>query len=83
MQNFQGLGAPPQDPRASGGWGLCPQTPYSLQRLGASFPDPQNSHLNYEFLATCLLRFALLIVIRVFVAFVLNTFFFIVQLETL
>ena len=40
MQNFQSLGAPPPDPRASGGWGLCPQTP-SLQRLGASPPDLQ------------------------------------------
>ena len=30
MQNFQELGAPPPDPRASGGWGLCPQTPNSL-----------------------------------------------------
>ena len=42
MQNFQALGAPPPDPRASGGWGLCPQTP-SLGQLGASPPDPQNS----------------------------------------
>ena len=37
MQNFLALGAPPPDPRASGGWGLCPQTP-SLQQLGASPP---------------------------------------------
>ena len=35
MQNFQALGAPPPNPRASGSWGLCPQTPNSLQRLGA------------------------------------------------
>ena len=41
MQNFQALGAPPPDPRASGGWGLCPQTPNSLWRLGAQPPDPQ------------------------------------------
>ena len=27
MQNFQALGAPPLDPPASGGWGLCSQTP--------------------------------------------------------
>ena len=33
MQNFRAQGAPPPDPRASGGWGLCPQTP-SLRRLG-------------------------------------------------
>ena len=26
MQNFQALGAPPPDPRASGGWGLRLQT---------------------------------------------------------
>ena len=26
MQNLQALGAPPQDPRASSGWGLRPQT---------------------------------------------------------
>ena len=39
MQNFRALGALPPDPRAFGGWGLCPQTP-SLQRLGASPPDP-------------------------------------------
>ena len=39
MQNFRALGAPPPEPRASGGWGLCPQTP-SLRRLGASSPDP-------------------------------------------
>ena len=27
MLNFQALGAPPPGPGASGGWGLCPQTP--------------------------------------------------------
>ena len=39
MQNFRALGALPPDPRAFGGWGLCPQTP-SLRRLGASPQDP-------------------------------------------
>ena len=39
MPNFRALGAPPPDPRASGGWGLCPQTP-SLRQLGAKPPDP-------------------------------------------
>ena len=39
MQNFRALGAEPPDPRASGGWGLCPPTP-SLRQLGASPPDP-------------------------------------------
>ena len=57
MQNFQALGAPPLDPRASGGWGLCPQTPNSLWRLGAPPPDPQNSPRNCEFLAMCCPRF--------------------------
>ena len=38
MQNIRALGAPPSDPRASGGWGLCPQTP-SLWQLEASPPD--------------------------------------------
>ena len=67
MQNFRALGAPPPEPRASGGWGLCPQTPslrrlgvwglrpqtpIGLRRLGAPPPDPQNSPLHCEFLAT-------------------------------
>ena len=39
-------------PPASGGWGLRPQTPIGLQRLGAPLPDPQNSPLHCEFLAT-------------------------------
>ena len=55
MQNFQALGAPPPDPRASstggfapkpqvsGSWGLRPKTPIGLRRLGAPPPDPQNS----------------------------------------
>ena len=40
-QKFQALGAPPPDPPASGGWGLCPQTPNGLRRLGAKTPDPK------------------------------------------
>ena len=48
MQNFRALGAPPPDPRASGG----PQTPVGLRRLGAPPPDPQNSPPHCEFLAT-------------------------------
>ena len=43
MQNFRALGAPPPDPRASGGWGLCPQAPIGLRRLGAQPPDPQTA----------------------------------------
>ena len=30
-------------PPASSGWGLRPQTPIGLRRLGAPPPDPQNS----------------------------------------
>ena len=40
MQNFRALRAPPPDPRASGGWGLCPQIPKSLRQLEALPPDP-------------------------------------------
>ena len=72
MQNFQALGAPPPNPRASNGWGLCPQTPSSLRQLGA---EPQNSPLNCEFLAMCLPRFALFIIIWVFVALCFEQFF--------
>ena len=40
MQNFRALGAPPPDPRASVGWGLCPQTPIGLRRLPQTQPPP-------------------------------------------
>ena len=30
MQNFRALGAPPPDPRASGGWGFAPRPPPSV-----------------------------------------------------
>ena len=43
MQNFQALGAPPPDTRASSGWGLRHQTPNSLRWLGDPPPDPQTS----------------------------------------
>ena len=36
---FSSAGGSASRPRASGGWGLCPQTP-SLLLLGASPPDP-------------------------------------------
>ena len=42
MQKFRALGAPPPDSRASGGWGLCPQTPF-LRRLGDLPPDPKTA----------------------------------------
>ena len=35
-QNFRALGASPPEPRASGGWGLCPQTP-NIAPLIANF----------------------------------------------
>ena len=68
MQNFRALGAPPPDPRASGGWGLrpqtpasgswglSPQTPFGLRRLGAPPPDPQNSPLIANFWLRAWLR---------------------------
>ena len=40
LQNFRALGLRRPDPRASGGWGLCPQTPKLTPHC--------------EFLATCL-----------------------------
>ena len=42
MQKLRALGAPALNPRASGGRGLCPHTPF-LQRLGASPLNPQSS----------------------------------------
>ena len=51
MQNFRALEAPPPDPRDSGGWGLCPQTPIGLQRLDAP-NHPPTQPPNCEFLAT-------------------------------
>ena len=36
---FSNAGGAAPRPHASGGWGLCPQTP-SLRRLGALPPDP-------------------------------------------
>ena len=68
MQNFRALVAPPPDPHASSGWGLCPQTPslrrlglrpqtpIGLRRLGAPSPDPQNSLPHSEILATRLIQ---------------------------
>ena len=52
MQNFRALGAPPPDPRASGSWGLRPQTPIGLRRLRAPPPDPPKQPPHCEFLAT-------------------------------
>ena len=37
MQNFRALGAPLPDPRASGGWGLCPQTMLASGGIGLRF----------------------------------------------
>ena len=40
------------NPPASGSWGLRPHTPIGLRWLGAPPPDPPNSPLHCEFLAT-------------------------------
>ena len=84
MQNFQALGAPPPNPRASGGWGLCPQTPNSLRRLGALPPDPtkQPRQLRISgYLPTTLCP--LFIIIWVWEGFCFEQFSLIVQLQTL
>ena len=39
-QNFLALGAPPHNPRASSGWGLCPQTPHWPPLARESAPRP-------------------------------------------
>ena len=70
MQNFQALGAPPPDP----------QKPLAT---GGSALRPPKQPLNCEFLAMCCPRFALCIIVWGFVAFVLNNFFFSIQLQTL
>ena len=82
MQKFQALGDSPPDPRASGGWGLGPQTPSSLWRLGAPPPDPKTAPAIANFGAMFRPHFALCIIVWGFVAFVLNSFFFIIQLQT-
>ena len=38
MQKFRALGAPPPDPRASGGWVLCPQTAPPPLRISGYAP---------------------------------------------
>ena len=42
MQNLQALGAPPRDPRASGGWELCPQAPKTAPPLRISGYAPEH-----------------------------------------
>ena len=44
MQIFQALGVPPPDPRASGGWKLCPQTPMP-SAAGGFAPRPPKQPL--------------------------------------
>ena len=46
MQIFQALGAPPPDPRASGGWGLCPHPPPQL-RISSYAPATLCNVYNY------------------------------------
>ena len=40
---FSSAGGSAPKPPVSGSWGLHPQTPVGLRRLGAPLPDPQNS----------------------------------------
>ena len=44
MQNFRALGALPPEPRASGGWGLRPQTPKTAPPLRISGYAPGRSY---------------------------------------
>ena len=47
MQNFPALGAPPPDPRASGGWGFAPKPPKQLPHckfLATRLIRPINIH---------------------------------------
>ena len=44
MQNFEALGAPLPNPHASGGWGLCPQTPTTAPSLPISGYAPELAH---------------------------------------
>ena len=52
MQNFRALEAKPPDPRASGGWGLCPQTPKTAPPLRISGYAP-GSHKGYVLFVCC------------------------------
>ena len=59
MQNLRALGAPPPNPRASGGWGLCFQTPKHSSpplRISGCAPDTwlvsETTHLLYYFSIT-------------------------------
>ena len=63
MQSFQALGTPLPDPHASGGWGLCPQTPNN----GA--PSRPNTAPHCEFLATHLANFVLFIITVAYMSF--------------
>ena len=45
MQNFRALGAEPPEPRASGGWGLRPQTPSPPLAFGSWRLRPQTQKL--------------------------------------
>ena len=52
MQNFRALGALPPDPRASGGWGYCPQNPRPPNspplRISGYAPDSNKKCCNFE-----------------------------------
>ena len=64
----------------SSAWGSAPRPPITSPAGGSA---PRHSPLNCEFLATRLPHFALFTIIWVFAAFVLNNFFFILQVANL
>ena len=83
MQNFQALGAPPPDPVSPAAGGFAPRPPIASDGWGLRPQTPKTAPPNREFLATHLPHFAMFIIIRGWGAFVLNNFFFTVQLQTL
>ena len=83
MQNFQAVGAPPPDPRAFGGWGLCPQTPKTAppSRISANAPATLCNVYNYMGLGSfCFEQFFLdrpvanLMMLTVDVCLIINCF---------
>ena len=79
---FKRWGLRPQTPVPPAAGGFAPRPPIASGCWGPPPRLPKHP-LSCKFSATCLPRFALFIIIWVFVAFVLNSFFFIVQLQTL
>ena len=60
--NFSNAGGSPPDPRVSGGWGLCPQTPKTVPPIANSGYTPATLCTIYNhmgFLSFCFERFFL------------------------